>query len=68
MQMAIEWVPILKVFYYLFPSLSFFNAQAAVLEQVPVSWADILFPSVYAGAYFVILFLILAIDIRKRDF
>jgi ABC-type transport system involved in multi-copper enzyme maturation permease subunit len=68
MQMAKEWVPILKVFYYLFPSLSFFNAQAAVLEQVPVSWADILFPSVYAGAYVVILFLILAIDIRKRDF
>lgn len=68
MQMATEWVPILKVFYYLFPSLSFFNAQAAVLEQGPVSWLDILFPSVYAGAYFVVLFLILVIDIRKRDF
>jgi ABC-type transport system involved in multi-copper enzyme maturation permease subunit len=68
MQMAQEWVPLLKVFYYLFPSLSFFNAQAAVLEKGLVSWADILFPSVYAGAYLVILFLICVIDIRKRDF
>jgi ABC-type transport system involved in multi-copper enzyme maturation permease subunit len=68
MQMAQEWVPLLKVFYYLFPSLSFFNAQAAVLEKGSVSWSDILFPSVYAGAYLVILFLILVIDIRKRDF
>lgn len=68
MQMAQEWVPIMKVFYYLFPSLSFFNAQAAVLEKGPVSWSDILFPLVYAGIYVVILFLICAIDIRKRDF
>ncbi len=68
MQVANEWVPILKVFYYLFPSLSFFNAQAAVLEQGPVAWSDILFPSVYASAYLVILFLVLVIDIRKRDF
>lgn len=68
MQMAQEWVPLLKIFYYLFPSLSFFNAQAGVLEKGPVFWADILFPSVYACAYLVILFLILVIDIRKRDF
>lgn len=68
MHMAQEWVPILKVFYYLFPSLSFFNAQAAVLEKGPVSWSDILFPSVYACSYLVILFLICVIDIRKRDF
>jgi len=68
MQMAQEWVPLLKVFYYLFPSLSFFNAQTAVLEKGSVSWSDILFPSVYAGAYLVILFLVLVIDIRKRDF
>jgi ABC-type transport system involved in multi-copper enzyme maturation permease subunit len=67
-QMAQAWVPALKVFYYLFPSLSFFNAQAAVLEQGPVSWSDILFPAVYAGVYLSILFLVLAIDIRKRDF
>jgi len=67
-QMAQAWVPILKVFYYLFPSLSFFNAQAAVLEQGPVSWSDILFPTVYAGVYLAILLLVLAIDIRKRDF
>jgi hypothetical protein len=38
------------------------------LEKGLVSWADILFPSVYAGAYLVILFLICVIDIRKRDF
>lgn len=68
MQMAQEWVPLLKVFYYLFPSLSFFNAQAEVLEKGTVSWSDMLFPSVYAGAYLVILFLICVIDIRKRDF
>jgi ABC-type transport system involved in multi-copper enzyme maturation permease subunit len=68
MQVAKEWVPILKAFYYLFPSLSFFNAQTAVLEQGPVFWSDILFPLVYASAYLVILFLVLAIDIRKRDF
>jgi uncharacterized protein involved in cysteine biosynthesis len=68
MQMAQSWVPILKVFYYIFPSLSFFNAQTAVLEQGPVSWSDILFPMVYAGIYLTILFLVLAIDIRKRDF
>jgi ABC-type transport system involved in multi-copper enzyme maturation permease subunit len=68
MQMAQTWVPVLKIFYYLFPSLSFFNAQAAVLEQGPVSWSDILFPAGYAGVYLAILFLILAIDIRKRDF
>ena len=67
-QMAQEWVPVMKVFYYLFPSLSFFNAQAAVLEKGPVSWSDILFPLVYACIYVVILFLICAIDIRKRDF
>jgi hypothetical protein len=68
LQMSQAWVPVLKVFYYLFPSLSFFNAQAAVLEQGPVSWSDILFPTGYAGVYLAILFLILAIDIRKRDF
>jgi Cu-processing system permease protein len=68
MQMAQAWVPFLKVFYYIFPSLSFFNAQAAVLEQGPVSWSDILFPAGYAVVYLAILFLILAIDIRKRDF
>jgi hypothetical protein len=67
-QMAQSWVPILKVFYYLFPSLSFFNAQAAVLDQEPVFWSDILFPTVYASVYLAILFLVLAIDIRKRDF
>jgi ABC-type transport system involved in multi-copper enzyme maturation permease subunit len=68
MQMAQSWVPILKIFYYIFPSLSFFNAQTAVLEQGPVSWSDVLFPMVYAAAYLAILFLVLAIDIRKRDF
>jgi ABC-type transport system involved in multi-copper enzyme maturation permease subunit len=68
MQVAPTWVPVLKIFYYLFPSLSFFNAQAAVLEQGPVYWSDILFPASYAGVYVAILFLILAIDIRKRDF
>jgi len=68
MQMAQSWVPVLKIFYYLFPSLSFFNAQTAVLEQGPVYWSDILFPACYACVYVAILFLILAIDIRKRDF
>jgi ABC-type transport system involved in multi-copper enzyme maturation permease subunit len=68
MQMAEGWVPVLKIFYYLFPSLSFFNAQAAVLEQGPVYWSDISFPAGYAGVYVIVLFLILAIDIRKRDF
>jgi ABC-type transport system involved in multi-copper enzyme maturation permease subunit len=67
-QVAQTWVPLLKIFYFLFPSLSFFNAEAAVLEQGPVYWSDILFPAVYAGVYVAILFLILAIDIRKRDF
>ncbi|MGO9147469.1 MAG: ABC transporter permease [Desulfomonilia bacterium] len=67
-EMAKGWVPFLKGFYYLFPSLSFFNAQEAVLDQKPVSWSDILFPAGYAGVYLAILFLILAIDIRKRDF
>jgi ABC-type transport system involved in multi-copper enzyme maturation permease subunit len=68
MHMASAWVPALKVFYYLFPSLSLFSAQAAVLEQGLVSWTDILFPAGYAVVYLAILFLIIAIDIRKRDF
>ncbi len=66
--MASAWVPALKIFYYLFPSLSLFSAQAAVLEQGPVSWTDILFPAGYAVLYLAILFLVIVIDIRKRDF
>ena len=68
MNMASTWVPAIKVFYYLFPSLSLFSAQAAVLENQPVSWVDILFPVCYAAVYLAILFLIIVIDIRKRDF
>jgi len=68
MHMASAWVPALKVFYYLFPSLSLFSAQAAVLEHGPVSWTDILFPAGYAVVYLALLFLIIVIDIRKRDF
>ncbi len=66
--MSSAWVPALKVFYYLFPSLGLFSAQAAVLEQGTVSWTDILFPAGYAALYLAILFLIIVIDIRKRDF
>ena len=66
--MSSAWVPPLKVFYYLFPSLSLFSAQAAVLEQGTVSWTDILFPAGYAVVYLAILFLIIVIDIGKRDF
>ncbi len=68
MNMVSAWVPALKIFYYLFPSLSLFSAQAAVLEQGPVSWTDVLFPTGYAVVYLAILFLIIVIDIRKRDF
>jgi ABC-type transport system involved in multi-copper enzyme maturation permease subunit len=68
MHMASAWVPALKVFYYLFPSLGLFSAQAAVLEHGPVFWTDILFPAGYAVVYLAILFLIIVIDIRKRDF
>ena len=67
-QMSSAWVPALKAFYYLFPSLSLMNAQAAVLEGAPVLWSDTLFLGGYAAVYLAILFLVIVIDIRKRDF
>jgi len=59
--------PLLEGIYALIPHLHYFNLRIEAVHNLPIGWADLVWPSLYGALYCTILVWISAIVFKKRD-